>query len=109
MLGEKFCIYYGDGTTYTDRDGSPFEAVSVGVQVVAVGSGNEKGYDLWHGKEGYYWSNEWGWIGCDQAGMWDYLMTYKGPKAVLFGRSIRDDAFWKIVERAGIEGLRLSQ
>lgn len=105
MDGYRFRIYYGDGSTFSERDGSPFDAPSANVQVVAVQSGNEKGFDLWHFKEGYYWNPDFGWIGCDMAGMWDYLLMFKGPKAILFGRSLRDAEFWKIVERAGVEGL----
>ena len=38
-------------------------------------------------------------------GMYDYLMSFKGPKQVLFGRTIRDDLYWQIVVRARREGL----
>lgn len=102
----RWRIYYGDGSTFTDRDGSAYDAPPSNAQVLAVeDSQAPTGFALWHGKDAYYWNPDFGWIGCDYAGMWDYLLMYRGPKALLFGRSLRDDAFWAIVERAGREGL----
>ena len=90
-------IYYGDGTSYSNEDGDPFYAPSSNVQVV-VQDGK-----LQRGKDAYYWKPEMGWNGCDVLGLHDYLYQYIGPKAVLLGRSIRDDDFWETVKRAGKE------
>jgi len=105
----RWRIYYGPESghkTFSHKDGSPFDAPATDVQVVAQESTrSSKGFVLYHHKEGWYWKPDVGWWCCDESGMWDYLMNYRGPKAVLFGRNIRDDDFWKIVQRAEHEGL----
>ena len=74
-------IYYGDGSTFSDRDGSPYDAPPTNVQCVAVKSPiSTEGKLLAHGKHAYYWSFGLGWVGCDEPGMWDYLLNIKGPK-----------------------------
>ena len=90
----RWKIFYADESTYSHLDGSPFDAPSVGVEVVKL---EER---TMHGKDAYYWKDELAWVGCDIPGLWDYLMFHRGPKAVLFGRTIRDDLFWSIVAQA---------
>jgi hypothetical protein len=90
-------IYYGDGSTFSSEDGDPFHAPTSNVQVV------DNDGKLQSGKTAYYWNAETGWNGCDTPGLWDYLLMYRGPKAVLFGRSIRDEDYWEIRKRAKIE------
>lgn len=97
---ETFCIYYGDQTTYK---GDPFLVVPHNVVCVAVAT--TEGFKVWHSRDAYYWHKESGWQPCDDWGMRDYLLNYVGAKSVLFGRNVRDDVFWKIVERATKEGL----
>lgn len=97
-------IYYGDGSTFSNRNSSPFLAPTSNVQVVAYEAATPTGFSLTHGKDNYVWRDE-QWHGTDAAGLWDYLYLATGPKAVLFGRTIRDADFWGIVERAGREGL----
>ena len=102
----RWKIYYGDGSTYSDRDGSPFYAPSINVQVIARElASSPTGFSLMHGKDAYFWRENLGWNGCDQAGLWDYLLNTIGPKQVIFGRSIRDDVYWATVERASREGI----
>ena len=91
-----FRIYYGDGSTYS---GDPFEANPHNVTCVAVPG------RLWHSKDAYYWAKDQGWVPCDDWGMRDYLLNYIGPKAVLFGRNMRDEDYWKILNRAMEEGI----
>jgi len=90
-------IYYGDKSTFSSEDGDPFHAPQNNVQVV-----NNNG-KLYYGKDAYYWRPDVGWNACDIPGLWDYLLMYRGPKAVLFGRSIRDEDFWETVKRAKVE------
>lgn len=90
-------IYYGDGSTFSNENGDPFHAPSHNVQAV-----NNNGKTR-HGKDAYYWHRDLGWKGCDIPGLWDYLLMYVGPKAVLLGRTIRDEDFWEIVKRAKVE------
>ena len=112
----RFRIYYDDGSTYSDRDGEPFYARPYGVEVVAIESASApSGVALQHGlpaKHNWVWKND-GlepaqepiWHLVDEAGLWDYLLMYRGPKAVLIGRTIRNEAFWALMSRASKEGL----
>ena len=101
----RWRVYYGDNSVFSSYDGSPFEAPQVNVQAVTFEDASERGFGLMQGKDAYYWHDNIGWSGCDSMGLFDYLMFYRGPKAVLFGRSIRDETFWAIVGRASQEGL----
>lgn len=104
----KFRIYYGDGSTY---EGDPFLAPSDNVQVIAQEDvSSVKGWILMHGlltREGFYcWrADGYGWDMHETAGFWDYLYHYRGPKHVIFGRTIPTAAFHDIIARAGCEGL----
>lgn len=85
--------------------GDPFLAPATGVIVIAIEDAkSNKGFRLTLSKDAYYYKDD-RWWGCDDMGMYDYLMTHVGPKAVLFGRTIRDDDYWNIVTRANKEGL----
>lgn len=100
----RYRIYYGDGSTYS---GDPFKAPRTDVQVIAQDANNEKGFVLLHGntERGYFfWADDIGWLCGDTGGFWDYLLQL-GPRVVLLGRNIRDEKFWEIIHRAGMEGL----
>lgn len=98
----KYRIYYDNGDTYS---GDPFWAPATGVIVIAVeDTTKETGYKMVLAKNAYLYK-EGRWWGCDEAGMYDYLMMFPGPKAILFGRTIRDELYWEIVQRATKEGL----
>lgn len=106
MREARWRLYYGDGSTFSSADGPPFDAPPANVQVVVCqDSSTPTGFNLRHGLDAYYWRDDVGWQGCDVPGLWDYLMMHRGPKVVLFGRSVRDDDFWKIVSRSSTEGL----
>jgi hypothetical protein len=98
-------IYYGDDSAFSDRDGSPFDAPATNVQAIVKRADNASGFVIGQGKDAYYWHRDNLWMPCDMMGLYDYLMFYKGPKAVLFGRTIRDKDFWACVDRATKEGL----
>lgn len=100
---KRYRIYYGDGSTY---DGDPFLAPQTNVQVVLTEStAAVQGFTLACKHDRYYWNGT-VWTPCDEAGMWDYLLMYRGPKALLFGRTtVRDEDFWATVTRARREGL----
>lgn len=104
----RWKIYYGDGSTYSDRDGSPYLAPILNVQVIVQDSDNILGRTLMHGatppeKGNFVWQGN-GWNICDTVGFWDYMMHYEGPKAALFGRSINTQDFEAILKRAISEG-----
>jgi len=90
-------IYYGDGSTYSDDDGPPELAPKRDVQTIAqrnelVGRRIERGDNF------YVWTDH-GWRGCDQFGMFDYLIQ-PGTKVVLFGRSLSDNEYRNVLGRA---------
>ena len=93
-MAVKWRIYYGDGSIYSNEDGDAFHAPPSNVQVIINDGAVQSG------KTAYYWNPDNGWNGCDTFGLWDHLMMFIGPKAVLFGRTIRDDKFWEIMKRA---------
>lgn len=94
-MNPSWTIYYDDGTTFSSHDGEAFDAPAVGVVAVV-----QDGHQTQHGKDAWYW-REGRWCGCDQWGMLDYMMNLRGPKYVIFGRTmVRDEAFWRIVRRA---------
>lgn len=98
----RWRIYYDDDETYS---GDPYLAPATGVITVAVEDRNAtKGFCLTKSKDAYYFKDG-RWWGCDDMGMYDYLMSYRGPKAILFGRTVRNDLYWQIVQRALSEGL----
>jgi hypothetical protein len=90
-------VYYGDGSTYSDADGPPELAPKRDVQTIAqrneiVGRRIERGNDY------YIWTDH-GWRGCDQFGLYDYLIQ-PGFKVVLFGRSLSDGEYRAVLDRA---------
>lgn len=93
----KWIIFYDDGTTYCDGDGSPFDAPARGVQIIAT-ENSEVGRVI-NGKEDLYWWNGERWLGGDNFGLYDYLLS-NGPKKVIFGRVLDNEAFQKIVKTA---------
>lgn len=64
----------------------------------AEGFGVVEGRKVYCYKHGRFW-------GADEIGMYDYLFHHPGPKAVLFGRTIKDDDWNAAVQRAIKEGL----
>ena len=92
----RFRIYYADGM-YSDTDGDIFDAPAWGVQfVTTIGPGGR-----WWGRYGedYYWLDGDIIEGGDLGGLFDYLQR-PGPRKVLFGRTIPDDQWSVLTERA---------
>ena len=67
----KWRIYYSDGSTFDDTQGTPEQAPSLGIVII-----NQSGHDggpLSLAGFDYYWhENDW-WYGGDLFGFWDYL------------------------------------
>ena len=83
-------IFYGDGSTYSNLDGSPYDAPSDNVQAIVIrdptiGRGIVAKCDL------YWWvESEQQWFGLMDKlgyGLFDYLRQ-PGPKKVIFGRTV---------------------
>jgi hypothetical protein len=95
----RWKIFYGDGTTYSDSDGTAWDAPPVNVQALVVN-------DPQHGwyccrADDFYWyiPEEDRWYSGERFGMFDYL-TQPGMKKIVFGRSIPDDEYQTILNRA---------
>lgn len=62
------------------------------------------GFRVRHGKD-YFILIDNRWFGADLGGFWDYVLTRRGPKAIVCGRTVRDEQYWSVIKRAKVEGL----
>ena len=97
-------IYYADGSTYSSKDGSPYDAPRRGVEVILATSFEAEGKNvsLLSNSDYYYWEPEvceWGWWHCDQWGVFMHLTRAKRP-LVLFGEYVDSGRFSEIEKRA---------
>lgn len=92
-------IYYDDGTTYDNEDGSPENAPKQGV-ISVVHKDKEVGRSITTQYDFYWWNYDISqWYGGDIFGLWDYL-TQPGEKIVLFGRSVPRQCYRNIQQNA---------
>ncbi len=102
-------IYYKDGSTFSDKDGTPFEAPGLGAEVIVqenanVARGHSSDFANIHGKDYFCWDDAW--YCCDLVGVIIYLMKRKGYQKIVLGEMcVRDEDFWEIMKRASKEGL----
>lgn len=95
----RWRTFYGDGATFSDADGSPYDAPRLNVQVI-VGADPQIGRYIVSDKDAYWWEPEHErWFGGDRRGEWDYLCRL-GPRVVLYGRAIGDDAYNRAIAAA---------
>lgn len=99
-------IYYENGTTFSNLDGSPWEAPRLGVQVIIYQDINHEdkkvGYSMLSQADYYYYEPErtdWGWWHCSPQGMMLHLQRAKKP-LILFGSMIKTQGYTKIEEKA---------
>jgi hypothetical protein len=91
-------IYYGDGTTLDSSEVQDlYQVPGLNVQAIAQVDGHIGRYVLHH--MDFYWWVEGQWHQGDHFGLWDYLQR-PGPKKVIFGRSLDNVSYQKIVNRA---------
>lgn len=89
-------LYYGDGSEFSDQDGTPEAAPSLNVQAIAqvVEGAFERhtvsAYD-------YYWFEHGEWFGGDLFGLWDFLQR---SGAVKFGRAVSRQQFESCLNKA---------
>ena len=90
-------IYYENGITFDDTDGSPVDAPPYGV--VAICTRDEKhGRLVLNGFDFYCYQHESGeWFGCDQWGMIDKLLHNLPFHAWKMGRTVRTLEFDDII------------
>lgn len=95
-------IYYGDGTTFSNEDGSPFNAPTRNVQGIVHHDVNV-GKKIVAKKDVYWWNDVEGcWYGCadrNLIGFWDYLGEAGTAKYILIGRSISDEQYDAVIKQ----------
>jgi len=97
----RWCIFYDGGATFSDSNGSPFEAPARGVLVIVVADQNHRWRTVC-GKDFYVWDNRGkveGWWCVDHFGLYDYLIE-PGAKRVLFGRETTNEEFSRVLRSA---------
>ena len=88
----RWKIWYGDGSTFSDIDGSPYDAPRLDVQVI-VGPDRMTGRYVVSDKDAYWWvPEEQRWRGGDRKGEWIYMLRL-GPRVVLYGEQVSDEAY----------------
>ena len=93
----KWRIYYGDGSTFSYKDGVPYEAPPWNVQDI-IQEDPIKGLYHQHGDYYVFRENERRWYSVDWTGLIDFLAHEGGP--VKFGRTINTEQFRKIRTKA---------
>ena len=94
----RWKIYYS-GATFSDLDGSAYDAPARDCQMIAC-SDQDHGWYLCR-SDHYYWylPDSDLWQGGDMFGLFDYLIE-PGQKRVLFGRTISNDEFQAVLSLA---------
>lgn len=91
-------IFYEDDT-YSSNDGLPENAIKTGVQAIIVSDGRV-GRRIESTEDFYIWTPEnGGWRGANHFRMSEYLYG-KGFKIVLFGRTLTNEAYAEVMQRA---------
>lgn len=93
----KWRIYYGDGSTYSNKDGKPFDAPPDNVQAI-VFADRDHGRIINAMRDFYWWMGD-EWYGGDLFGLFDHLRQ-PGPRKVLFARSIPNEQYQEIIKTA---------
>ena len=81
-------IWYSDGSTFSNEDGSPDEAIALDVQYIVMADDMVGKYII-SGMDYYYYEHD-RWFGCDLFGFFDYIVR---TKKVKFGRSMKNTEF----------------
>ena len=90
-------VYYGDGSVFSDAEGSPFDAPRADVQAIAQEKSPD--FEVVHGRDYFYWEPErGGWHSSDIFGAFDHLI--RAPRqCLLFGRMLSDEAWRALFAR----------
>jgi hypothetical protein len=90
-------IYYSNGTTFDNTQGSPADAPPTGV--ICIKQNNRMHGNVVTAFKDFYWWNHDEWWGSDQAGFWQYMFV-PGNKVVKFGVSVPSEVFHEIMKVA---------
>jgi len=99
-LTKTWKIYYGNGDTFSDKDGDPWESPKVDVQVIAV-QDPEVGRRFMF-RHSYYIYKDDGWLGVDDAAslVLHLLEDIGRIKAVRAGLIVSQEAFRAVMKTA---------
>jgi len=94
-------IYYGDGSTFDNKQGDPSRCSNINVQAIVV-KDDINGNSIWYGFDFYLYNRAGGWIGVkDVAALLDHLLNAFDELAVVKqGRTIGDELWRTIFHRA---------
>ena len=95
-------VYYSDGSTFSNQDGTPWIVPALGVQVI-IQADIDHGWETQAHDDYYVWDDRGDgpkWWGVDDFGMWEYLFIEPGHKRVLSGRRMSRERFSEIFKRA---------
>lgn len=81
-------IYYDDGSTFTEDNGTPWEAPRLGVQFVVQKLEHNKRYLILSGADYYTYQEEFGWWYCTELDMFDHLFTAGSNQLFIKGKMI---------------------
>jgi hypothetical protein len=90
-------IYYGDGSVFSQSDGTPADAPPGNVMCVVWYDEDNRRKIAYNA---YAYCYDGYWMGCDDAGYWQYMLEKPGAKIVKFGRMNTDNHFREIMQRA---------
>jgi len=95
MPKPEWCVYYDDGSRFSDHDGDPWSAPRVGI-VAIVHADDRVGWTIVCGEDYFYYEPAvGGWRNTSQFGMYDHLVRAQRP-LVLFGRMITDEHYAQV-------------
>lgn len=95
-------IYYNNGETYSEQNGTPEDAPGLGVIVIVQKHPDTReGSYLQHRADYYIWADS-RWWACDLFRLWQYwfVQKYDHPKISLAGETIQNDLYSQIVRTA---------
>jgi hypothetical protein len=95
----RWKIYYGDGTTFTNLQGSPDEAPAFDVQFVTQRCGDDTKRDTLQQADYFVMLESGVWVGSDIIGILDKLIHRIPFSGLLVGRWIEKDAYMGLMAK----------
>ena len=92
----RWRIYYGDGSTFTNLQGSADEAPPFGVQFIVQLCDSDNKRDTLNQADYFIMTEIGAWVGCDITGILDRLINRIPFSGFLVGRWIERDAYTEL-------------
>lgn len=95
----RWRIYYTGGASFSDQDGSPYDAPTLGAQIIVQAEPDVGRYFV--AQRDFYWwdAKRQFWFGGDQAGLYQHLFGI-GPKMIVFGTYVTNREYQDCVKLA---------